>query len=121
MKAYLLLPAQRHALLQQLSGQLVEAPQGALGLEPLLQVRGWLGGRSVEQQLPLASRAASAACHLCHPGFVTGCCYHVGCLDCAAGPHVCVPALPLGCVRHAAAVQPTRRTHSLQRQCWPCW
>lgn len=44
MKAYLLLPAQRRALLRQQGGRLEEAPQGALGLEPLLQVRkcgGW--------------------------------------------------------------------------------
>lgn len=120
MKAYLLLPAQRRALLQQLGGQLEEAPQGSLALEPLLQVWGCLGGRSM-QQLPLTSRAASAARHLCRPGFVTGCCFHVRCFNCAAGPHVCVPALPLGCMRQAAPVQPTRRRHSLQRQCWPCW
>lgn len=38
MKSYLLLSAERRDMLRQQGGRLEEAPRGALGLEPLLQV-----------------------------------------------------------------------------------
>lgn len=75
MKSYLLLPAQRRPLLQQLGGRVEEAPQGALSLEPLLQVRRLmrmqLGGGQPAQR-PLASVACWPCCLLA----VVGCAVH---------------------------------------------
>lgn len=79
MKCYLLLPSQRRELLQRQGGRLQAAPRGALGLEPLLQVRRAAAGRegalwaeqgrarAVAVEPPRSTRSSNP-CHLPLPG-----------------------------------------------------